>query len=60
MLPLTDALPTACICWSLEYTPLGTLLDVVLKDAEAPAEAPAEAAKPSGGSSRDASDEQPS
>ena len=57
MLPLTDALPTACICWSLEYTPLGTLLDVVLKDAEAPAEA---AKLSGGGGSRDASDEQPS
>jgi hypothetical protein len=33
VLPFSDALPTACIGWTLEYTPLGTLVGFIPKDA---------------------------
>ena len=33
-LPFSDALPTACIGWTLEYSPLGTLVGFVPKDAK--------------------------
>lgn len=31
-LPFSDALPTACIGWSLEFTPLGGLVGFIPKD----------------------------
>ena len=33
VLPFSDALPTACIGWTLEYSPLGTLVGFIPKDA---------------------------